>query len=62
MTPTTGRLYKVYQKRVGMFFPMFTTIKGLWLLVTGRRGKVDQQLFGTGEKVLVVKGVKEKKL
>ncbi|GAA5829032.1 hypothetical protein JCM3766R1_003911 [Sporobolomyces carnicolor] len=55
-------LYKVYQKRVGMFFPMFTTIKGLWLLVTGRRGKVDQQLFGTGEKVLVVKGVKEKKL
>ncbi|GAA6007737.1 hypothetical protein JCM11491_003948 [Sporobolomyces phaffii] len=55
-------LYKTYQKRVSMFFPVFTTFKGLWLLVTGRRGKVDRQLFGTGEKVLVVKGVKEKKL
>ncbi|GAA5981267.1 hypothetical protein JCM5350_006081 [Sporobolomyces pararoseus] len=55
-------LYKTYQKRVSMFFPMFTTFKGLWLLVTGRRGKIDRQLFGTGEKVLVVKGVKEKKL
>lgn len=45
-----------------MFFPMFTTVKGLWLFVTGRRGKVDRELFGTGEKVVVVKGFKEKRL
>jgi hypothetical protein len=57
-----NRSYKSYQKRVSMFFPVFTTFKGLWLFVTGRRGKIDRELFGTGEKVLLVKGVKEKKL
>ncbi|GAA5929218.1 uncharacterized protein JCM15063_004083 [Sporobolomyces koalae] len=54
-------LYKVYQKRVAMFVPAMTTFKGLWLFLTGRRGKVDRQLFGTGEKIMVGK-IKEKKL
>ncbi len=39
-------LYKQYQKRVGMFNPAMTLVKGAWLFVTGRKGRVDQQVFG----------------
>jgi len=39
-------LYKEYQKRVGMFNPGMTLIKGAWLFVTGRKGRVDRQVFG----------------
>lgn len=42
----SGRLYKQYQKRVGMFWPPLTIVKGLWLAVTGRRGKVDRAVWG----------------
>lgn len=38
--------YKQYQKRVGMFNPALTVLKGVWLKVTGRKAKIDAIVFG----------------
>lgn len=40
------RLYKEYQRRVGMFNPAMTVLKGAWLFVTGRKGRVDKLVYG----------------
>ncbi|BGP13409.1 hypothetical protein JCM10213v2_001328 [Rhodosporidiobolus nylandii] len=48
---TAGKypLYKTYQQRVAKFWPVFTPLKGLWLLLTGfRRGRVDRRIWGEG--------------
>jgi hypothetical protein len=42
--------YKAYQRRVGMFLPIGTIASGWYLSMTGKKGKIDQQIWGT-EKV-----------
>ncbi|ORY86725.1 hypothetical protein BCR35DRAFT_302454 [Leucosporidium creatinivorum] len=41
-------VYKQYQRRVGMFWPPITIVKGFWLALTARRGKVDRAVWGIG--------------
>lgn len=43
------RLYKQYQKRVGMFWPPITTLKGIWLLLTLQKSSVEKSVYGIGE-------------
>ncbi|KZP02054.1 hypothetical protein FIBSPDRAFT_771288, partial [Athelia psychrophila] len=38
--------YSVYQSRVAMFIPMFTPIWSLWATVRGRKGALDETLWG----------------
>ncbi|KAH7106431.1 DUF1295-domain-containing protein [Auriculariales sp. MPI-PUGE-AT-0066] len=38
--------YKAYQKRVGMFFPAETILRGLWLSITGQKKEVDRLTYG----------------
>lgn len=40
------RLYATYQQRVGEFWPPITTLKAIWLTVTGQKAKVDDAVFG----------------
>jgi len=41
--------YREYQRRVGMFLPIMTTLKGMWLGVTGQLSKVNEQVYGSGK-------------
>ncbi|SCV70302.1 BQ2448_1696 [Microbotryum intermedium] len=41
-------LYKQYQRRVSMFWPPLTTLKGIGLFLLGKKFKVDKDVFGIG--------------
>jgi hypothetical protein len=43
--------YAAYQRRVGMFDPIRTIIKGLWLSVRGEKVQVDEIVYGDRVKV-----------
>ncbi|KAG8969110.1 hypothetical protein FRC03_004425 [Tulasnella sp. 419] len=38
-------VYKAYQARVGMFSPVSTLLKGLWLGLTGKRTQVEEAIW-----------------
>lgn len=38
--------YKDYQRRVGMFNPVETILKGVWLCIIGQKAKVDLSVWG----------------
>ncbi|KAK4055380.1 hypothetical protein OIO90_003218 [Microbotryomycetes sp. JL221] len=42
-------LYKQYQKRISMFWPPLTSLKSVWLGLTGRLNKTNQIVFGQGD-------------
>ncbi|KAM0790953.1 hypothetical protein ACM66B_004258 [Microbotryomycetes sp. NB124-2] len=42
-------LYKQYQKRVSMFWPALTSLKSVWLGLTGQLDKTNQIVFGVGD-------------
>ncbi|KAK9900301.1 hypothetical protein P389DRAFT_192582 [Cystobasidium minutum MCA 4210] len=41
--------YRQYQRRVGMFFPSTTILKGIWLALTGNLATVNEQVYGSGK-------------
>ena len=49
LTRFPPRLYKEYKKRVGMFWPPITFLKGAWLLVSGQMSKVNDNVFGAAK-------------
>lgn len=46
--PDLDSTYKQYQRRVGMFWPPITIVKGVWLALTARKAKVDRAVWGIG--------------
>jgi len=38
--------YKAYQKRVGMFVPAETVLRGLWFAVVGGKKELDAKVYG----------------
>jgi len=43
--------YKAYQKRVGMFMPVETMLRGLWFTVSGGKAELDDIVYGDTESV-----------
>ncbi|KAK4047295.1 hypothetical protein OIV83_005473 [Microbotryomycetes sp. JL201] len=43
------QLYRQYQKRVSMFWPPLTTLKTVWLGLTGSLDQTNQIVFGVGD-------------
>lgn len=48
-------LYREYQRRVAMFLPPLTPLKGFWLLITAQRKRVDRLVFGDADDVPSIK-------
>ncbi|GAA5961216.1 hypothetical protein JCM21900_006335 [Sporobolomyces salmonicolor] len=63
ITASKYPLYGAYQSRVAKFWPALTPLKGVWLALTGRKSRIDHEVFGTGETIKGGKGKgKEKTL
>lgn len=44
------RAYAAYQQRVGMFSPVVTAVKGVWLAVRGSKARADELVWGDSTK------------